>query len=609
MEALRDFLAEKPLSERTDEEKAALCALLRKYLIENVCHSGGHLASNLGIVEATVAIHSVFDTSKDRLVFDVGHQCYVHKILTGRLDAFPTLRQFGGLSGFPNPEESEHDAFIAGHASNSVSAALGLARARTARGETHQVVALIGDGALTGGLAYEAINDLGDSGEHVIVVLNDNGMSITRNVGGISRHLATIRLKPSYFGLKKAYRKFLKILPGGAALHRLTHKIKTVLKRGFIGPTLFEEVGITYLGPVDGHDIKKLTYLLTVAKEMDGPVLLHIITQKGRGYKPAEEAPQDYHGVGVFDPEKGVGASRSATCSAAFGAAITDAAAKDERICAITAAMRTGVSLNAFAEAYPDRFFDVGIAEGHAVTMASGMAKGGLLPVVAIYSSFLQRAYDMLLHDTAIQNLHVVFFVDRCGLVGEDGVTHHGLFDVGFLRQIPGMTVLSASRPEEIPTLLQDALYRYSGPVAIRSPRAAASMEIPLRDLAEKPELTVVSYGALAEEAYKTVLHLREDGRQADFFCLSKLKPLDPAPLIESVKRSRALLVAEDVPHAGSIGTESAAALESAGVACKIRLCNLGDRFMPHGSVAALREAAGLDEASLYKTAREVMQP
>ncbi|MBR3848905.1 MAG: 1-deoxy-D-xylulose-5-phosphate synthase [Oscillospiraceae bacterium] len=608
MEALRKFLAEKPLSERTTEEKRALCAMLREYMIQNVCHSGGHLASNLGIVEATVAIHSVFDTEKDRLVFDVGHQCYVHKILTDRLEAFPTLRQFGGISGFPNPSESIHDAFIAGHASCSISAALGLSRARTAKGESHQVLALIGDGALTGGLAYEAINDLGDSGEHVIIILNDNGMSITRNVGGVSQHLARIRLKPSYFWLKKAYRKFLQMLPGGAALHRFSHKLKTVLKRGFIGPTLFEEVGITYLGPVDGHDLKKLTYLLTVAKEMEGPVLLHIITQKGRGYEPAELSPQDYHGVGCFDPSEGLTSTKPAACSSAFGNAITELAAKDDRICAITAAMRTGVSLDDFAKAYPDRFHDVGIAEGHAVSMAAGMAKGGLVPVVAVYSTFLQRAYDMLLHDVAIQKLHVVFFVDRCGLVGEDGATHHGIFDVAYLRQIPGMTILSATRPEEIPKLLHEAIYSCDGPVAIRAPRTPASETIPLRELTEQPEITIVSYGALAQEAYRARQRLLSDGIRADFYCLDRLKPLDPGSIPESVRKSGRILIAEEAPASGSIGTELAAILEESGVSAKTILCDLGDDFMPHGSISALRNAAGLDEAALYQKAREASQ-
>lgn len=607
MEDIRKFLAEKPLCERTIAEKATLCSLLREYLIANVCHSGGHLASNLGIVEATVAIHSVFDTAKDRLVFDVGHQCYVHKLLTGRIDEFPTLRRFGGLSGFPNPAESGHDAFIAGHASDSISVALGLARARTARGEDRQIVALIGDGALTGGLAYEAINDLGDSGEHVVVVLNDNGMSITRNVGGIARHLARIRLKPSYFGLKKFYRKCTQILPGGAALHRLTHKMKTVLKRGFIGPTLFEEVGVTYLGPVDGHDLKKLTYLLTVAKEMEGPVLLHIITQKGRGYEPAEQSPQDYHGVGSFDPAKGLEKQTAISCSDAFGQAVTDAAAKDDRICAITAAMRTGVCLDGFAATFPDRFFDVGIAEGHAVSMASGMAKGGLIPVVAIYSTFLQRAYDMLIHDTAIQNLHVVFFVDRCGPVGEDGVTHHGVFDVGYLRQVPGMTVLSAERPDEIPELLHRALYACTGPVAIRSPRTAAEKPFPITDLSERPQITVVSYGALAEEAFGAVERIRANGGGADFFCLTQLKPLDPSEILNSVRKSGALLVAEDVSGYGCVGTELASFLEAESVPASIRLCNLGDRLLPHGSISDLRRLAGLDADALYRTAREVM--
>ena len=411
------------------DQDAALCEEIRAFLVENLSHTGGHLASNLGIVETTLAIHKVFDTRVDRLVFDVGHQSYVHKLLTGRMDGFAGLRTYGGMSGFPKPSESEQDAFIAGHASNAVSVALGMARARTLQKKTYNVIALLGDGALTGGLAYEGLNNAGASREPLIVILNDNGMSITPNVGAISRYLSRMRLKPRYFELKLRYRRLMAKLPGGQKIYAFTHKLKAWLRRRLLGKTIFEQMGFTYLGPVEGHDTERIAELLRASAALQEPVLLHLITQKGRGFAPAEKTPQDFHGVGRFDPASGrpMGQNRN-TFSGAFGAELTRLAHSDERLCAITAAMRCGTGLDGFARAFPRRFFDVGIAEGHAVCMAAGLAKQGMLPVVAIYSTFLQRSFDMLLHDVAILNLHVVFAVDRAGLVGADGETHHGMY-------------------------------------------------------------------------------------------------------------------------------------------------------------------------------------
>lgn len=583
------------------QQQDALCEELREFLIKSVSDSGGHLASNLGIVEATLAIHKVFDTSLDRLVFDVGHQCYVHKILTGRMEMFDTLRQFEGLSGFPKPQESIHDAFIAGHASNAVSVALGMARARTRNGEKHHVLALLGDGALTGGLAYEGLNDAGASGERIIIILNDNGMSITRNVGGISKHLALLRLKPGYFGLKKAYRRFTDCIPGGWLLYRLTHKIKLFLKRGLIGTTIFEEMGLNYLGPVDGHDVEKVTYLLQVAKEMDAPALVHIITQKGKGYKPAEIAPQNYHGVSQFDPEVGVCSSaRQATYSDVFGHTMTALAAKDPRICTITAAMEHGTGLGEFAQAYPDRFFDVGIAEGHAVSMAAGMAAAGMIPVVALYSTFLQRAFDMLLHDVALMQNHVIFAVDRAGLVGEDGSTHHGVFDVGYLRQIPGMTVLSPATEEELTQALQDAVYRYDGPVAVRYPRGKClkKEELTATDV-ENPEVLLVSYGTMMEQTAKAAALLQENGISAKVMQLHCLKPLDLSSLQEMTCQ---IFVIEDTVISGCVGQEIASRLP-----VQVELVNLGDHFVPHGSMQKLYKSVGLDAESICRRVQEVL--
>ena len=453
-------------------ELPLLCDELRGFLVTQVSRTGGHLASNLGVVELTVAIHRVFDTARDRLVFDVGHQCYVHKILTGRADRFPTLRQLGGISGFPKPCESVHDAFIAGHASNSVSVALGMARARTMLHEDYSVLALIGDGALTGGLAYEGLNNAGASGEPLIVILNDNGMSIDRNVGAMSEHLSRLRTKPEYFAFKKAYHNALSGSAAGRALYRFNHSLKTGLKKAMLpNATMFEDMGFAYLGPVDGHDLAQLTTALEWAREMKRPVLVHVRTQKGHGYAPAEREPWKFHGVGPFDAATGAVPPAKESFSSVFGAALTELAEEDPRVCAITAAMEDGTGLTPFAGRFPDRFFDVGIAEGHAAAMAAGLAKQGALPVCAVYSSFLQRAYDQLLHDVALSGLHVVFAVDRAGLVGADGATHHGVMDTVFLSGIPNMTVLCPASFAELRAMLRRALFEMTGPVAIRYPR------------------------------------------------------------------------------------------------------------------------------------------
>ncbi|MBQ7566986.1 MAG: 1-deoxy-D-xylulose-5-phosphate synthase [Oscillospiraceae bacterium] len=592
----------------TKDEQTRLCAEIREFLIRHVSDCGGHLASNLGVVEATVALHKVYDTSRDRLVFDVGHQCYVHKLLTGRKDGFETLRQFGGISGFPRPDESAHDAFIAGHASDSVSVALGMARARTMQGEDYDVVAFLGDGALTGGLAFEGLNDAGASGEKLTVVLNDNGMSIGRNVGGISRHLSLLRLKPRYFLLKKSWRRFTSSFPGGKPLYRFVHWIKARLKRSLIGTTLFEEMGWTYLGPVDGHDVDRVAYLLSVAKELpDQPVLLHIITQKGKGYAPAEKDPQSYHGVGKFDPEVGIRKERKPrTFSEAFGDAMIELAAEVPQLCAITAAMEQGTGLDCYAKLCPDRFFDVGIAEGHAVSMAAGMAKQGAIPVVALYSTFLQRAYDMLLHDISILGLHVVFAVDRCGLVGEDGATHHGVFDVGYLRQIPGMTVLTPVDGEELRAMLREAVLDRQGPVAIRYPRGrCAPFEAPAP--ADEPQLTLVTYGEMSAVCADAIASLRGEGISCELLRLRCIKPLPLEEILTAAKKTTRFLIVEDTTADCCCGSEILAALQSESVDCRCRTMNFGDRFLPHGDLASLYRMAGLDAESICRAAREVL--
>ena len=598
----------------SDSEAAELCRRLRVRLIDTVSRTGGHLASSLGAVELIVAIHRVFDTGRDRLVFDVGHQCYAHKILTGRNAAMETLRTFGGIAGFPKPVESPSDAFIAGHASNSVSVALGMARARTLQNENYQVLALIGDGALTGGLAYEGLSDAGDSGEPLIVILNDNGMSITRSVGGVAEHLARQRLKPQYLHFKKGYRKVMSVLPLGGHIYNVTHKVKTAIKETLLPCSLFEDMGFTYLGPVDGHDVKRLTQLLSYARELKGPVLLHVRTVKGKGYTPAERNPDLFHGVGRFCVETGEPVHPTApNFSAVFGQALCELAEKDPKICAVTAAMQGGTVLNGFAQLFPERFFDVGIAEGHAAAMAAGMAKQGMTPVFAVYSTFLQRSYDMLLHDVALQGLHVVLAVDRAGLVGEDGETHHGLFDPAFLDTIPGMTVLCPASFAELRDMLEYAVYEVKGPVAIRYPRGGegayqdGAPRHPAVLLREGTDLTLVGCGTLVNELLNCADRLAADGIRAEVVKLNTITPLPLELVARSVKRTGRLLVAEESAEMGGIGQRIAAGLLAVGVPVQgLALASTGRGFVTHGTIPQLRRLCGLDGESLYHRAREV---
>ena len=598
----------------SDGEAEALCTRLRARLLDVVSRTGGHLASNLGAVEITVALHRVFDTGRDRLVFDVGHQCYIHKLLTGRDGAMETLRSFGGLSGFPKPRESVHDAFIAGHASNAVSVALGMARARTQLGEDYSVIALLGDGALTGGLAYEGLSNAGQSGEPLLVILNDNGMSITENVGGVARYLAHQRLKPQYLRFKKGYRRLMSALPGGHHVYRLTHKVKTAVKETLLPCSFFEDMGFTYLGPVDGHDVRGLTRLLRYARELRSPVLLHIRTVKGRGYPPAEKNPDAYHGVGRFCVQDGKPLQSSGpSFSAVFGETLCALAQEDRRVCAITAAMRDGTGLGAFAERFPGRFFDVGIAEGHAVAMAAGMAKQGSLPVFAVYSSFLQRGYDMLLHDVGILGLHVVLGVDRAGLVGEDGETHHGIFDVAYLSTVPGLTLYAPASFAELRVMLRRAVLEDRGPVAIRYPRGGegayqadggpASAAV----LREGRDLTIVTYGVTVNQVLEAVQALEARGCRPEVLKLNRLAPLDIGPVADSVGKTGRLLVAEECAAIGSAGERLCAGLAQKGISLRaVRLCSAGEGYLPQGAVTELRRLCGLDHASLERAALEV---
>lgn len=599
-----------------EEQLPQLCQELREFLVKSVSQTGGHLASNLGTVELTVAIHRVFDTERDRLIFDVGHQCYVHKILTGRRERFGALRQLGGLSGFPKPHESVHDAFIAGHASNSVSVALGMARARSLGGEDYSVLALVGDGALTGGLSYEGLNNAGASGEPLIVILNDNGMSINPNVGAMPSHLARLRSRPGYYHFKKWYRGLFGSRPMKNPLYRFNHRVKTFLKRSlFPGSTLFEDMGFTYLGPVDGHDLTRLCDALVWARELSCPVVVHVNTVKGKGVPFAERNPDMYHGVGPFDPETGLlKKTGEESFSSVFGKALTDFAREDARVCAITAAMADGTGLSGFAKTFPKRFFDVGIAEGHGVSMAAGMAAQGLLPVFAVYSTFLQRGYDMLIHDVALEKLHVVLGVDRAGLVGADGETHHGCFDALFLPALPGYTVLCPASFAELRHMLRTALFEIGGPVAVRYPRGGEGAyrddagDKPLARLRAGRGVTLLAYGVLVNRVLEAAALLEGRGIQAEVLKLNRIAPLDGAALAGFFEETDVLLVLEDCFGAGCVGQRVAAILAGEGRAPrKLILKNLGRTFAPEGSVPQLEERFGLDAAAVAAAVEEAV--
>ncbi len=600
----------------TDIEGLELCQELREELVRTVSQTGGHLASNLGAVELTVALHRTYDTAKDRIVFDVGHQCYCHKMMTGRAGMMDTLRKFNGIAGFPKPKESVHDAFVAGHASNSISVALGMARARTALKEKYHVVALIGDGAMTGGLAYEGLSNAGQSGENLVVIVNDNGMSIKKNVGGMAQLLARHHLRPQYLTFKKSYKKVTESIPGGKNVYDTTKRIKSAIKGSLLPSSMFEDMGFSYLGPVDGHDLVELTRILRWAKEMSGPVLVHIRTKKGRGYEPAMKEPHLFHGVSPFDPLTGKPLKAPQTdFSEVFGTALTELAEHDKRICAITAAMQPGTGLDSFAAAFPKRCFDVGIAEGHAVSMAGGMAMQGAVPVFAVYSTFLQRSYDMIMHDVALSHLHAVFALDRAGLVGADGETHQGLYDLAFLSTVPGMTILAPSSFKELKAMLRWAVEECDGPVAVRYPRggengySADHSEGEAVCLRSGFDLTITTYGISVGDALKAAEELETLGISAEVVKLNRLCPLAPDSVLDSVRRTGRLLVLEETAEQGCIGELLCSSLLKNGVSVKsVRLLNCGREFVCHGSVEQLREMLGIDVKSIVKAGQEMLK-
>lgn len=584
------------------EQLPQLCDELRKFEIENIAKTGGHLSPNLGTVELTVAIHRVYDTEKDRLVFDVGHQSYTHKIITGRRDRFDTLRQYGGLSGFPKPSESNDDAFIAGHASNSVSVAQGMARARTLTGGDYDIVSVIGDGALTGGLSHEGLADAAASGEPMVIILNDNNMSISENVGGMAQVLQNMRIKPAYISFKQWLKGVSENIPG---LYKAFHVIKEWLKSRLLPGNVFSEMGLYYLGPVDGHDLDKLETAIRLARDVRKTVVLHVLTKKGKGCAYAESHPDKYHGIGRFDPETGELAPTAVSFSDKAGEYLCQYAENDPRIVAITAAMAGGTGTECFASKFPERFFDVGIAEGHGVTMAAGMAKQGLVPVFAVYSSFLQRGFDMLIHDVSLLGLHTVFCVDRAGLVGNDGETHQGVFDVCYLSAVPGMTILCPASFQELHDMLGYAIHEVTGPAAVRYPRGGEgrytdSLMQAENLIREGTDVTVVCYGTMINEVLNAADELQSRGVSAEIIKLGMIAPNSFEQCIGSVRKTGRLLVAEEVCSVGCVGSALLAAISVAGVELKAaELLNLGDGIVRHGTVDELRRETGIDAASI----------
>lgn len=603
----------------TVRELEQLASELRHFIIDTVSQNGGHLAPNLGTVELTLALYSVFSFPEDKLVWDVGHQAYTHKILTGRRDAFKTLRKKGGITGFPNRSESVYDAFGVGHASTSISAALGMALARDAKGEKNQVIAVIGDGALTGGESFEALNNAGDLGTKLIVILNDNEMSIDANVGAMSEYLSRIRIAPQYARAKRDMGSLLMSIPHiGDKVYKTASHLKDGVRSVLVPGSLFEEMGFHYIGPIDGHNIALLEEVLTSAKEMEGPVLIHIHTVKGKGYKPAEQAPEKFHGVGCFDPSTGKSAKKAGCApsyTSVFSKELIDLAKDRPDILAITAAMPSGTGLKAFGQAYPKRFFDVGIAEEHAMTLAAGMAAAGMHPVIALYSTFAQRAYDQLIHDVCLQNLPVTLCLDRAGLVGEDGPTHHGVFDLSYLRQMPNMCVMAPKDEEELRHMLATAI-AIEGPAAVRYPRGAG-LGVPLTDsletlpvgkaevLQEEGDIAFLAVGTMVEKAKEAAAILKEEGIEAAVVNMRFIKPLDTELLGEMARTKRLLITAEENVLAGGFGSAVAEYLADHGIEVPLLRFGIPDRFIEQGTRRELLSLCGLQPDEMAERIRE----
>lgn len=600
------------------DELKQLAEEIRQFLISVISKTGGHLAPNLGVVELSLALHRVFSTPEDKIVFDVGHQSYIHKIITGRREQFPTLRQYGGLSGFPKRSESEHDAFGTGHSSTSISAALGMAVARDLQGKDYNVVAVIGDGSMTGGMAFEALNNAGTLHKKMIVVLNDNEMSISKNVGAMSEYLYQLRTGETYNKIKHDIEGWLKNMEFGTDVLKAIRRLKGSVKYLMVPTSIFEELGFTYLGPVDGHDLQGLTEVLQAAKKIDGPVLVHVLTKKGKGYKPAEESPNKFHGTGPFEIATGkkiANPNAPITYTEVFGKTLTELANEDKEIIGITAAMPDGTGMSTFAKAHPERFFDVGIAEQHAVTSAAGAAAAGMKPVDAIYSTFLQRAYDSVLHDICMQKLHVTLCLDRAGLVGDDGYTHHGVFDYAYLRSMPEMTIMAPKDENELRHMLKTAV-DYDGPVSVRYPRGSGvGVEInePMHSLPigkaevlrEGKDVCLWAIGSMVQSALQVAAKLAEQGISAGVVNMRFAKPLDKELLLAHAAQYGKIVTLEEGALQGGVGSAVLETLNEAQILQQCRVLTLGipDEFVLHGDKKLLMKDLGLDvDAIVAKT-------
>ena len=603
----------------TPKELDILRDEIREFLVESISKTGGHLASNLGVVELTMALHLAFDLPKDKIIWDVGHQSYTHKLLTGRKDGFATLRQLGGMSGFPKTIESESDCFNTGHSSTSISAGLGMAQARELTGEDYYVVSVIGDGALTGGMAFEALNNASQLKSNFIIVLNDNNMSISENVGGLNRYLSNFRTADAYSGLKENVKHSLSQIPGvGKKMVQKIHNAKSGLKQLFVPGMLFEEMGLIYLGPVDGSNIAEMRKTFNEAKRVDGPVLVHVLTKKGAGYLPAERHPARFHGTEPFEIETGIPSNKrkKANYTDVFSTVMLKLAERNPKVVAITAAMTDGTGLKRFHLNYPERFFDVGIAEEHAVTFAAGMAKMGLIPVFAVYSSFLQRAYDQIMHDVCLQNLPVVFAIDRAGLVGSDGETHQGIFDLSFLSTIPNMTILAPKNKWELSDMMKFAV-AFGAPIAVRYPRGLAydglkEFREPVvlgksEILYEESEVALFALGGMVAIAEEVRNRLKESGHSCTLVNARFAKPFDEEMIRRLAGTHKLLVTMEENVKSGGMGEHIESFLFSQKLDVSILTVSVPDQFVEHGNVNALREMLGIDAASVAARILEVL--
>lgn len=598
---LEQINSPKDLKKLTLEEKETLSQEIRDLIIDVTSKNGGHVASNLGVVELTIALHSIFDTPNDKIVWDVGHQCYVHKILTGRREEFQNIRKLGGISGFPKICESEYDNFNTGHSSTSISIATGMARARDILNENYEVIAVIGDGSLTGGMALEALNDAGSSKTNVKVILNDNEMSISKNVGGIPLYLSKMRTKTGYTRSNRKIKAIVNKIPYiGKPIISFAHYTKQIIKRAVFRNMYFEDIGFTYLGPVDGHDIKKLEDILERSKKINGPVLIHVVTKKGKGYKLAEENPDKFHGISAYDKETGE-VKKSKNYSKVFGEKLVKMASEDKRIVAVTAAMRDGTGLKEFSEKFPDRFFDVGIAEQHALGLIAGMARAGLKPVLPIYSSFLQRGYDQIIHDIALSGIPVTVCIDRAGIVGNDGETHQGIFDLSFLSSIPNIVIMAPKNFEELDKMLEFGV-NLDKPVFIRYPRGGENFSFESTEdielgkaeiVQEGTDLSIIAIGNMVGRAEEVASLLPE--KSVEIINARFLKPLDEESILNSIRKTGNCITIEDNLLKGGLGSAVVEAVNKSDIQdVKIKSFGYDDTFVEHGTVKELEDKYGL---------------